>query len=254
MAALLCRNQQTSQTLSCSFCTYENHCSFQSRTLLQSLLTKCNTMDRYTVDAAFREMADKLARLYPKEAPHQESMKMQAEGNPDTLAMVQTIMDLSPSLPRPEPVIATKSGFREECAHVPLPLLTFTSAGMAIFTFFNEENVTANTEFLPSLHVQNISFHPTSPRETYKTTALSAMAFPQTDSSMPLAPSYYREGYETSTDLCHEENISPSYMSALSDSEFSWEEEEYYKDLFGTFLHNDTGGVVQQAGGGGHCS
>ena len=165
MAALLCRNQQTYRTLSCSFCTYENYCSFQS------LLTMRTTVpSRTTVNAAFREMADKLARLYPKKALHQDPRILggwsevdspQPWGNP----------------PQPELVLATRSGISNEDTlslslpsppssletHVPMPLLTFTSAGLAIFTYFEEENETDNTESMPSLPAQNISHKTTAP-------------------------------------------------------------------------------------------
>ena len=116
-------------------------------------------------------------------------------------------------------------------------LLTFTSPGLAIFTYFEEENETDNTESMPSLHAQNIS---------HNTTALSAMASPQTDSSMPLVPSYYKEGRKTSTAVEGPENRWEDYdeCESLWGPELSWvEEEEYYEDLFGTLLHNDTGDV-----------
>ena len=103
---------------------------------------------------------------------------------------------------------------------------------MVIFNYFEEENETVNTEFTPSLHVQSISH--------------KIMASPLTDSSMPLVPSYYKEGYKTSTAVKGPENKWEDYdgYESLWLPELSWvEEEEYYEELFRPLLHNDAGEV-----------
>ena len=132
----------------------------------------------------------------------------------DQMAVVQADVTLLPTSPQPVPMKATKSGTGEENAFSSMNLFPTPSSykknnkmmsplDMATFIYEKEEKETDITKFLPSLHTKIIiSYHPT------KTTAPSAMASPQTDSSMPLVPSYYKEGYETSTAVEGPENRS----------------------------------------------
>ena len=63
----------------------------------------CTTVDRHTVHAAFSEMAEKLARLYPKKALHQETRIL---GGWSEVNSPQPWVNL----PQPKLVIATRSG------------------------------------------------------------------------------------------------------------------------------------------------